>query len=86
MDEERYTGGSPAPGACFLCEGEEGPAVAVCHRCGAFVCRRHAVRMVYPEARRPVGLMSPPRRRARRTEIICEVCYLEELASRREAV
>jgi hypothetical protein len=86
MDRDRYPGGFQTFGACYLCESEDGPAVAVCHRCGAFVCRDHVVRMVYREPRKPIGLMSPARRGESRVEMICEVCYLNELASRREAV
>lgn len=67
---------------CYLCEDQGRPPVAICHRCGAFVCKEHSTRLVHRPRRRPVGLMSPgSRERSRRLEIVCEACNLNELAA-----
>lgn len=67
---------------CYLCEDAGRPTAAVCHRCGAFVCKEHSVRLVHRPRRMPVGLMSPAsRERYRRLEILCETCNLNELAA-----
>lgn len=67
---------------CYLCEDPDRPTVAICHRCGFFVCKEHSIRLVHRPRRRPVGLMSPAsREQLRHLEIVCETCNLNELAA-----
>ena len=68
---------------CYVCmrsESTERPPVAVCHRCGAFVCQEHSVRLVHHPRRIPPGRLSSSRKkRSRYMEIVCEDCNLIEL-------
>ncbi len=87
MPEDQDHGAIPVFGRCLLCENEEESPVATCCRCGAFVCRRHVVKLVYHSRPKPVGIMTPNRQKGgRRLEMVCEVCYLNELVAREEAV
>lgn len=69
-------------GWCYLCEeDQESPPVAVCHRCGAFVCRKHCLRLLHVRRQSAAGFMSPRKHRqqVQSLEIICEACSLSEL-------
>ena len=70
-------------GWCYLCEEAESPPVAVCSRCGAFVCREHSVRLVHHPRRMPSGgfMTLGERQQSRRLEIICEACHLNQLVT-----
>lgn len=69
-------------GQCCLCDVHERPPVAVCCRCGAFVCREHVYRLAHRAPRRPMGIASTPGEPMTRIEMVCEVCYLINLAVR----
>lgn len=67
-------------GGCYLCgEGVERAAVAVCRRCGAFVCRGHSLRLLHPGRLTAGGLMGTRGRIPRKLEVICEDCSLLEI-------
>lgn len=68
-------------GQCCLCGIHERPPVAVCCRCGAFVCREHVYRLAHRAPRRPMGIAGPPGEPTARLEMVCEVCYLNGLAA-----
>lgn len=65
---------------CYLCEDPARSTVTICHRCGAFVCKEHSVRLVHHPRRMPLGLMSSGSREQFRLKIVCEACNLNELA------
>jgi hypothetical protein len=70
-------------GRCYVCISSETidrPPVAVCHRCGAIVCKEHSVRLVHHPRRIPPGrLSSSLKKRGRYREIVCEDCNLTDL-------
>lgn len=68
-------------GQCYLCDTQGRPPVAVCCRCGTFVCREHIFRLVHRAPRRPMAIAAPPSGSMTRLELVCEVCYLSELAA-----
>ena len=87
MAHDREPGVNQPVGLCLLCDSVPRAPVAICHRCGSFVCREHLVKLVYRPRQRPVGLMAPrSREESFRREMVCEVCYLSSLASCGEAV
>lgn len=88
MAEDRDPEAVRVFGQCLLCEDAANPPVALCQCCGAFVCRKHTVQVVYRPPRRPVGMVVPRTARENRTrlEIVCEVCHLNRLVEPEEAV
>lgn len=61
---------------CYLCEYEGRQAVGVC-RCGAFVCRMHAVRLIHAPRRSPIGVVARGDEEQKpQLELVCETCYL----------
>lgn len=75
-------GGGLMFGQCCLCDIHERAPVAVCCRCGAFVCREHVFRLAHREPGRPLGIAAPTSAPMTRLEMVCEVCYLNGLAAR----
>ena len=87
MARDRGPGEIQTVGLCLLCDATPRPPVAICRRCGSFVCHKHVVKLVHRLPQRPIGLMAPrPVEEINHREMVCEVCYLNGIASRGEAV